>query len=462
MLKKKTFWIVLFAIVVLGAGGYYYYTTQFAPAETAESQESTMQTAVSRQGDLVVFASGAGQVVPSSEIGLGFEESGTLIELNVIEGGKVAAGDTLARLQTKESEESIQASITDAELAVVKAEQALDDLYSNAEIERTNALAEVNQYSGEVRDAQYVLDNYIMPTYLQGLDTVEAMDLMREQLDQAVAAFEPYKYLSSNNSTRQDRLVDLNEAQANYNGAVQRLEYEYALEVAEANLDKARQEYEKYKDGPAPDEIELAEAELANAQAKLDLARETRAVVELSAPADGTVLEVSASVGEQIGTEPIVTIADLEQPTLEVYLDETDLDKVSVGYKAEIVFDALPDSTFHGEVISVSPGLEEVSGVQAVKALVRLDGDVLDGSMYFPVGLNASVDIIAGQAEGAVLVPVEALRELGPGEYAVFVVEDGEPKMRVVQVGLMDVTSAEIISGLEAGQVISTGIVQTQ
>jgi len=297
---------------------------------------------------------------------------------------------------------------------------------------------------------------------LQGLETVEAMDQMREQLDEAVAAFEPYKYLSSNNSNRQNRLVDLNEAQANYNGAVQRLEYEYALEVAEANLDKARREYEKYKDGPAPDEITLAEAELANAQAKLALAQDTQAVLDLTTPVSGTILEVSANVGEVIGTEPIITIADLEQPTLEVYLDETDLDKVSIGYEADVVFDALPDNTYSGEVISISPGLQEVSGVQAVKALVQLNSEGLDPSFYFPVGLNATVDIIAGRVEDAVLVPIEALRELDPGEYAVFVVENEEPKLRIVKVGLMDVTSAEIISGLEAGEVISTGIVQAQ
>ncbi len=462
MFKKKLFWVILVVVVLLGMGGYYYFTTQIAPTEAAEREQSSMQTAVSRQGDLMVFASGAGSVVPKSEIGLGFDESGTLIELNVIEGGQVGAGDMLARLQTKESEESIQASITEAELAVVKAEQALDDLYSNAEIERTNALADVNLYSGEVRDAQYQLDNYIMPTYLQGLETVEAMDQMREQLDEAVAAFEPYKYLSSNNSNRQNRLVDLNEAQANYNGAVQRLEYEYALEVAEANLDKARREYEKYKDGPAPDEITLAEAELANAQAKLALAQDTQAVLDLTTPVSGTILEVSANVGEVIGTEPIITIADLEQPTLEVYLDETDLDKVSIGYEADVVFDALPDNTYSGEVISISPGLQEVSGVQAVKALVQLNSEGLDPSFYFPVGLNATVDIIAGRVEDAVLVPIEALRELDPGEYAVFVVENEEPKLRIVKVGLMDVTSAEIISGLEAGEVISTGIVQAQ
>jgi multidrug efflux pump subunit AcrA (membrane-fusion protein) len=78
------------------------------------------------------------------------------------------------------------------------------------------------------------------------------------------------------------------------------------------------------------------------------------------------------------------------------------------------------------------------------------------------VGLNASVDIIGGRTENAVLVPVEALRELGSDEYAVFVVENGEPTLRIVQVGLIDFVSAEIISGLEAGEVVTTGIVETE
>ena len=60
------------------------------------------------------------------------------------------------------------------------------------------------------------------------------------------------------------------------------------------------------------------------------------------------------------------------------------------------------------------------------------------------------------------LIPVEALRELGPGEYAVFVVENDEPKLRVVSVGLVDFTSAEITNGLEAGEVVTTGIVETE
>ena len=462
MLKKKSFWIILVVIIALAGGGYYYYSTQIMPTEAAEAEEPAMQTAVASRGDLTIYASGVGQVVPASEIDLGFEESGTLIELNVAVGDKVQAGEVLARLKTNESLESIEASIADAELTVLQAQDTLDDLYANAEIARTQALSDIADYAQQVRDARYQLENYTMPITLQGMDAIEALDKMKAELDAASEAFEPYRYYPSTDETRQDLLEALNNAQYNYDSAVKRLDYEYVLQVAEANLDKARQEYDQYTEGPAESEVILAEAELANAQAKLALAKEAQAVVDLVSPMDGTVMAVESNVGEVVGSSAIITLANLEQPLLEVYLDETDLDKVANGYEAEIFFDALPDKTFTGRVIAVNPSLEEVSGVQAIKVTVRLDEDSLDSGDVLPVGSNASVDVIAGRAVDAVLVPVEALRELGLDEYAVFVVEEGEPRLRVVEVGLVDITSAEILSGLQAGEIVTTGIVQAE
>ncbi len=457
MIRKKAFWIVLIIVVLALAGGGYYFYTQSVDSSSAAAEEPAMQTAVARRGEIIIFASGAGQVVPASQIGLGFEESGTLIELNVAVGEKIQSGQVLARLQTNNSPETIAATVADAELTVLKAQMSLDDLVANAEIARTSALSDIALYAQQVRDAQYQLENYNMPVYLQGMDAIQALDLMKAQLDAASVAFEPYRYYPPSNQTRQTLLVALNQAQGNYDAAVKRLNYEYELQVAEANLAKARQEYEKYKDGPAADELALAQAELANAQAKLALSKETQAVIDLRSPRDGTVMAISANVGEAISATSIITLADLEHPLLEVYLDETDLDKVAVGYATEAVFDALPDRTFTGKVTTVSPGLETVSGVQAIKVLVLLD--VEDPQVTLPVGLNASVDVIAGRADNAVLVPVEALRELDPGEYAVFVIENGEPLLRVVEVGLVDITSAEIVSGLREGEIVSTGIV---
>jgi len=100
-----------------------------------------------------------------------------------------------------------------------------------------------------------------------------------------------------------------------------------------------------------------------------------------------------------------------------------------------------------------------VDNVQAVKVIVQLDDAASAGLL---VGLTASVDIIAGRATNAVLAPVEALRELDTGEYGLFVVENGEPVFRAVTVGLQDVTTAEIVSGLQAGETVSTGITQTK
>ncbi len=461
MSRKAIFWIVgTVAVLVLAAGGYYYFTTQAAQAESEASAEAELQTAVARLGELTILASGTGQVTPTTEIGVGFDESGTLIELNIAPGDVVQPGDVLARLQTKNSEEDIAASISDAELNVIRARQSLDDLYTNAELNRTTALNSIAEYAQAVRDAQYTLDNYTLTAEQEKMDAIEALDTMQQRLEQATAAFEPYRYLEITNETRADRLTALTLAQTNFDAAVKRLNSEYALQVAKVNLDTTRQEYEQYTAGPAADDLELAQAELANAEAKLALAQEVQSIIELKAPIAGTVMAVDASLGEELSTAAIITLADLEIPTLDVYLDETDLDKAVVGYDAEVVFDALPDQSFTGKVVSVSPGLQSVGNTQAV--LLRVQLDPAGVQVNLPVGLNAAVDIVAGRAENAVLVPVEALRDLGDGQYAVFVMENGEPTLRVVEVGLMDVTYAEILSGLQAGEEVTTGIAQTQ
>jgi hypothetical protein len=40
--------------------------------------------------------------------------------------------------------------------------------------------------------------------------------------------------------------------------------------------------------------------------------------------------------------------------------------------------------------------------------------------------------------------------------------ENGKPRLRVVEVGLKDLTKAEIISGLNAGDTVTTGVVKTR
>ena len=205
----------------------------------------------------------------------------------------------------------------------------------------------------------------------------------------------------------------------------------------------------------------MAELQVTNAEAALEISQSNLEESIIIAPMDGTILSVTADVGDNVsGT--FITLADLSQLYLDIYLEETDMDKIDVDYEVEVVFDALPDDVFTGHVVQVDPRLYSSGPISTIKGLVKLDES--QSSMFddLLLGMSAAVDVIAGRAEGVALVPVEALRELSPGEFAVFVMEEGELRLRSVEVGLNDLTFAEIKSGLEVGEVVTTGIVETQ
>jgi multidrug efflux pump subunit AcrA (membrane-fusion protein) len=124
------------------------------------------------------------------------------------------------------------------------------------------------------------------------------------------------------------------------------------------------------------------------------------------------------------------------------------------GNPVRIIFEALPDYGYNGEIYQVDPVLTTVGGTSAVQLWATID------TAAYPVKLlgsmNADVEIVAGEALNAVLVPVQALHDLGDGQYAVFVVKsDGEVEMRTVEIGLMDFVNAEVKSGLESGEVVT-------
>ena len=274
---------------------------------------------------------------------------------------------------------------------------------------------------------------------------------------------------------------NLQKAQINYQATVSSTNRSSSTS-AEGNVLSAELALKAAQTGPTAEEISAAQtavrqAELALQQAQLnresnrlslqqaqinvDAAEAALADTILTAPIAGTIMAVNGAVGETAASDLIV-LADLEQPLLEIYLDETDLDKVGAGYEVEVVFDALPDDTFTGTVMEVDPQLSEVNAVSAIRALVQLSQDSFAKPQTLPVGLNATVEVIGGRATNAVLVPVEALRELSAGSVAVFVMEDGDPQLRMVEVGLMDFTYAEILNGLAVGEVVTTGLIVTE
>jgi hypothetical protein len=56
-------------------------------------------------------------------------------------------------------------------------------------------------------------------------------------------------------------------------------------------------------------------------------------IAELYAPWDGTVTSISADVGEYLGTTTFLVLSDLDNPTLEVSLEESIWKLVAIGYR---------------------------------------------------------------------------------------------------------------------------------
>ena len=112
-----------------------YYLLAYAPAQTT-SAEPEFQTSVVRQGDLILYASGSGTLVAGNQVELGFGTSGTIAELQVQAGDTVEAGEILAEQADREQ---LEAAVAADELALLEAQQALEELNASADLVAAHA-----------------------------------------------------------------------------------------------------------------------------------------------------------------------------------------------------------------------------------------------------------------------------------------------------------------------------------
>jgi HlyD family secretion protein len=452
-MKRKISILILAIVILAGAGGGYYYYRQ--TAETAQAAtEPAIQTATVRRGSLVISASGSGSVIAAQEADLTFERSGRLVNLYVKEGDQVEEGGVLAILESSESSASLSYQLSSAKLAVLKAERSLKDLLATD----SSSLAQAKLDLLDAKDTLESLEAKRSKMNYQRCSQ-DTIDDYQASYDLAVAAYQRVSD-DARYDAMQTALANLNWCVAYYTEA-EIVAQDLKVTLAELEVTELEQQIEQLQAGADATEVAMAEAELENAQAQLALVEEELEQEELISPFSGTVMAVNAAIGDLVSTSPIITLADLNHPTLEIFVDETDITQIGVGYEVEVVFDAFPDETFTGRVISVDPSLTSSGNVQAVRGLMQLDEGSFSKPQTLILGLNASVEIIGSRAENALLVPVEALREITPGSYSVFVMEGDQPTLKIVEVGLMDYTYAEIKSGLNEGDIVTTGVVET-
>jgi HlyD family secretion protein len=93
---------------------------------------------------------------------------------------------------------------------------------------------------------------------------------------------------------------------------------------------------------PRPEDVALAEAQVASAEAQLAKARADAALSRVQAPIAGTILKIYARVGDQVGTDGLLDLADLDRLDVVADVHETDLGRLRVGAPAEVVVSGDP------------------------------------------------------------------------------------------------------------------------
>jgi HlyD family secretion protein len=433
MKKILTRIFLLLLIIVLLAGGYFAYSN-FKTTQTAEASMVSLETAPIDQGTLVITISATGKVRSGQTATLSWQTSGSVEAVNATVHDKVSKGDILASLEKG----SLPQDIILAQANLLDYQKALDDLYTNADEAKTQAVQDIATYTEAVKDAQFQLDNFTTPSKQAGLDTMQALSLMKTQLDRARQDFEPYKYFSSGNDKRQELLETLNEAQADYNAAVKRLEYETELEVAQDNLEKALQDYEKWKDGPTAEEVDAAQARIAATQATL-----SKAWIE--APFDATVTVADPQPGDQVSANTqAFRLDDLSNLYVDMQIAEVDINQIDVGQEVSLTFDGIRNKQYHGQVVEVASIGSESTGVVNFTVTVQLT----DADQKVRPGMTSDVEIVVEQRQPALLVPNQALRMDENGNQIVYVVKPGEgPKPVMIRLGASSDTFSEVVEG---------------
>lgn len=434
---KRALWIIGIVAVLALAGWFIFQRVQ---ARQAAAAAENFQTVPAERGTLVASIGATGQVHASQSAVLTWQTSGIVDQVNIAPGEKVEKDQVLLSLD----QNSLPQNVILAEAELISAQQALEDLKTNTDNAKSEALTRVAQSADQVRDAQFNLDNFTIPANQKNLEPIDAYQVMKEKLDLARQAFEPYKFASESDEKRQQLKDDLARAQSDFDAAVRRLQNVVAMDVAESNLEKASKDYITYQQGPDPKDIQALEVRIAAAQATLNLAR-------LKAPFAGTMTDVRMKPGDQVspGTQAL-RLDDLTRLEVDVRVPEVDVNQIQLGQEVELTFDAILDQVYRGVVTDVAQVGTANQGVVEYVVTVELD----DPDQNVRPGMTAAANFVVTQIDDVLMVPNRAVR-FKDANRVVYILKDGVPTAVRITLGASSETMSQVLDGdLKVGDLI--------
>lgn len=369
----------------------------------SRSTSSQYQTQAARRGELVATVGATGSVRAVQTAILNWQTSGLVEIVNVKAGDTVKKGDVLATL----SNTSLPATIIKAESDLISAKQSMDTLL-HSDTNRANAWITLRS----AQDAYTKASNY--RTSLNGVIWITH------------TVFKTFN----------GRSYPVTHFTRGYADPDTVAKADADLALKKAQLDDAQRAFDRLKSGPNQDD-------LASAQAQIDAAQATVDTASIISPINGTVTQAEPLPGDQVALNQAgFRVDDLSNLLVDVQVSEVDINNVSLDQPATLTLDAIANRTYHGQVVEVSQAGDNASGSVNFTVTVQ----ITDADASVKPGMTVAVNIVTKQLNDQLLVPNRAVRSLN-GQRVVYVLENGQPKQVVVNLGASSDTDSVVTGG---------------
>ena len=287
--------------------------------------------------------------VEATESVISSQAAGKIINIVKDEGSQVAAGDTIV--------------IIDHEALDIQLKQMI----ANREI------------------AKAQLDLLIIGARREDIFQAE------QALNQAEVNFD----IAKSDKERMDNLIKVNTiSQKQYEDATAR------FNITQAQLNAAKENFNKIKNIARPEEVIQARANYQKAEAAVESINKNIRDCYVLSPINGFIIKKFVELGESVSMlSSLFKVADLSKVKVTIYVSETDIGKVKLGQKAEIKVDSFPEKEFEGKVIFISPEAEFTpKNIQTkderTKLVFAVKIEIPNSQQELKTGLPADVKII--------------------------------------------------------------------
>ncbi|MGE3740545.1 MAG: efflux RND transporter periplasmic adaptor subunit [Geminicoccaceae bacterium] len=386
--------------------------------------------AVVDRGDVVSSVRASGNLSPERQLLVGAAVPGTVTAVLVSDNQKVNANQILAEMDASQQRSRLDLARTDLEVA----HRAVDIAASQRDRARTmveNADATLAAAQADLAHAREV-----------AADAARDMNRLSALARTGDAA----------------KVETLKAASAHDEALAGVIAAEARVREAQASAEIARSDVAVAQAQMLNVAAQLASHEAAVHDAELQVNEMT-----MRAPMDGTILDHSVVVGQNVGVAPLFTVAsDPHRLVLHANVDEADIGRIQRGQTASFSVDTYPGENFPAVVTLVKHSPQVSQNVVTYDVELAVD----DPAGRLLPGMTATVSIATGKDASALRVPTSALRfkppgMAGGGPPAVWTAgRDGEPVRHTVQPGQSDEVYTSVTAGnLSAGDAVIVGTV---